>query len=466
MFNKVLNQLINKYNTFEFKGKVTLFFCKEFYEYMVEVFGVDYVFTNNDYKIIKKYFRLNNRNRYVPNDNINELYNCFDNNDFYETWKIFKKYEIGYIKLKLSPEELEIYFNEELLYDSIISYLKNKFSEYNEKHLLSLTKYDLIEIFYEDNIFPINCVGIYLLEQIYRTQIMKKFTFNENVFENYEFDVKKNDVKWDRKNQLKYMKHLTGKYKSFMIDIIFLGKYSYLLLVNVNTRKMYCKCLNILYFDGHISFKNPKNYTTSDIINAIRDIDIRHIYCDQDNKFLSNNFIEYCKRKNITIIETTHINKYNGKNYNIHGLLSILDRSVRTIRKYLYNAGDPDPNPVVINQLVDYYNNKSHKGVRNILRMNVTPNQLDNDIRLEKLLVKRACKNNLITVITTDYSLTPGTKVRVYKPIENKFEKRPTQFFPGIWTVIEHNYNKLVKIRNDNGNEMEVPRWHLIKLEN
>ena len=465
MINKVLNQLYDKYSSLKFEGEVTLFFCKEFYEYMLEVFSVDYVFTNNDYEIIKDYFTINNRSKYNVNNNINELYDCFDNKDFYEMWKTFKKYEYGYITLKLQPNELEIYFNEELLYNLIGSYLFKKLKNRN-----IVTKYDLIEILYnEKDGFCINCVGIYTLETIYNTYVNKEtYEFDNTIYKSikdeYKFKAKKNDSKWERKNQLKYMNHIIGKHKSFAIDIIFLSNYSYLLLININTRKIYCKCLNMIILNNFIKFKKPNSYTTGDIIKIINDIDIKHIYCDNDTVFTSNIFKEYCKRRNITI-ETIHINKYNNSSYQIHGLLSILDRSVRTIRKYLYNAGDPDPNPYVIDKLINYYNNKSHKGIRNIIKMNVTPNQIDNDIRLEKLLVEKACKNNLINRITTNYILNPGTNVKVYKPIDNnksQFEKRPTSFFPGIWTVIEH--KRLVKVRDNNGNEMEVPRWHLVKI--
>ena len=460
------------------KPKPTLFYCKEFYEYMIEIFNVDYVFSNNDYKILSRYFTTNKKGRIVPKKIINEVYDMFGNKEFYELWKEFKKLEVTYAYSFISEEDVELYYDNEILYYAIYTYVEELVdkSEINKKEnkkskfeKIETNKYDLINILYSNmSPFPLNCVGIYALEKIYYTyssNVKSIDGFVDDILNEKDFNVKEHEIKWNRKYQAKYMMKLSGKYKTFIIDVMFLDDYSYLALVNVNTRKMYCECLNLFITDQGYKLKSPRSYTSGDIIKSMNKIinktDIRHIYCDQDGKFNSDIFIEYCRRRNISI-KYAHMNKYRGNDYHMHGLLSIVDRNVRTIRKYLYNAGNPDPNPVVIDQLVEYYNNKPHKGLKSILRMEVTPNQVDNDIRLEKELVKRIQKNNVIIRISTDFILEPGTKVKVYKPIENGFEKRPSQLFPGIWTV--QGYDEGLIIVTYKGHEFRVPRWHLVKI--
>ena len=65
----------------------------------------------------------------------------------------------------------------------------------------------------------------------------------------------------------------------------------------------------------------------------------------------------------------------------IHGLLSILDRLVRTLRNMAYNCGilKEDITPNIMNILLKNYNNSPHTTIYKIFKWQITPNQMDKD---------------------------------------------------------------------------------------
>ena len=63
-----------------------------------------------------------------------------------------------------------------------------------------------------------------------------------------------------------------------------------------------------------------------------------------------------------------------------------------------------------------------------------------------------------------DYYVKPGENFRVYMTKEKPFEKRPINYFEGIWTTQGYDSeNRLIHVANRNKN-MLVPRYYLKRI--
>ena len=109
--------------------------------------------------------------------------------------------------------------------------------------------------------------------------------------------------------------------------------------------------------------------------------------------------------------------------------------------------------------LIDEYNDSPHGTLSKILKRNVSPNEVDNNIHLETEICKYMARENFVIESNPDYKI--DGYVRVYNEA-NRFDKVKPKLLPGKWLVVERN-NGLFKL-NQGDVDILVPRW-MIKTD-
>ena len=279
----------------------------------------------------------------------------------------------------------------------------------------------------------------------------------------------KNADSFDYKKQSKnYMLSCVAPRHSFIIDYFFPGKFIYLLAVNINTRKAYAipsPEIREIQEERFIITKT-NNKTAKAACNQLRELlkltEIKHIVCDQEGGFMSVMFHKLCEENDI---ELMHYHKNNVKDLiattessrGIHGILSILDRLCRTIRRMNYNIdGNASINPRIMNMILEEYNNSPHKTLTSIMKCPITPNMADSNKKLEDEIVFNIMRSNLKRKLKQDPII--GCYVMVINE-SSKFDKVKTKLLPGIWKVIE--YVDGLYVCKNGPNQIKLPRWCL-----
>ena len=154
------------------------------------------------------------------------------------------------------------------------------------------------------------------------------------------------------KNNLKYQLKTVAPRHILIIDLVYFNMFVYLLAINVNARKAYAIPSPLIKFQSNNSYivREKGHKETSNVIKMFKQLlkqtSIKMVICDQELAFLSKEFKNLCMNQGITI-HNYIMNRIEGINPKdntrnssaIHGLLSILDRLVRTLRNMTYNIG-------------------------------------------------------------------------------------------------------------------------------
>ena len=322
-------------------------------------------------------------------------------------------------------------------------------------------------------------------------------------YKNYKIgkDIDKNTVKNSfpiRKNK-KFMLNRVGKLNEYMEDIMYDGKYAYLVLININTRYLCVEPLNMKHGDNYL--KN-KTKSTKAYLTAIREINkrlnkiisnkksystrkIKYLFGDGESSFNSKEAWKYYDSYKIKFNPVSRINDENGKSYPIHTGLSIVDRVIRTIRDMAHNLNIKLINPVDMEYIVDYYNKSSHKTLSKFANFPVSPEMVQNDIELEKYIIFNMVKDNYNKINNNDYKLNEGQIITVYNPKNNTRDKKRNITKPDKYVFIGQNggrnnrlfnvlklddynkcKNKSLNLRNDfyKKNKLELPRYLINKV--
>lgn len=321
-------------------------------------------------------------------------------------------------------------------------------------------------------------------------------------YKNYRIGkvIDKNTVKNSfpiRKNK-KFMLNRVGKLNEYMEDIMFEGKYAYLVLININTRYLCVEPLNMKHGDNYIktNTKSAKSYLT-----ALREINkrlnriisnkvsyksrkIKYLFGDGESCFNSKEAWKYYSSYDINFNPVSRIDAENGKSYPIHTGLSIIDRVIRTIRDMANNLKIKMINPADMEYIVDYYNKSIHKTLSKFAKFPVSPEMVQNDIELEKHIIFNMVKDNYNKKNNSDYKLNEGQIVAVYNPKNNIIGKRRNITKPdkyifvrqkrcnaglfGVMKLDDYNKckNKSPEYRNNfyKKNMLELPRFLINKI--
>ena len=245
-----------------------------------------------------------------------------------------------------------------------------------------------------------------------------------------------------------YMLKTVAPRYSYIIDYFDTSnnKITYLLAVNINTRKAYAIATPDKTFQqGSKWFQNKEG--NKSLETAVKQLDellkqatVKHILCDQEKAFTSKYFHEECKKHGIEIqhyiknnvsglLETSDESRGN------HGALAILDRLCRTIRRMNYNIGNGAKaiTPPLMQKLLDEYNRSPHTTLTKILGFPASPNMVDSDKHLEDIIVWTALRHNLTIKLNDDFNVIGKTVMCVNE--SGKFDKVKSKLLPGKWLV-------------------------------
>ena len=272
--------------------------------------------------------------------------------------------------------------------------------------------------------------------------------------------------RFDMKEQRKLMTHYTAPRFSFVMDYFFAGRFQYCLAININTRKAFFAIpQEIEYVDGH--YKVPSKRFKPTIASAIQSMQdllkktiIRNLIMDNEPAWTSKAFQQFLRESGIgyhfavknnvaEVIETQDGSRLN------HSATAPIDRLIRTLRMMNYNLGNASEIPPnVMKMLIDEYNNSPHSTLSKIIKRPVTPNEVTNDERLERIIVSELSRENFIARSRPEYGLLEH--VRVFNQASH-FDKVKPKLLPGHWRVIGTK-NGLIELEQ-NGNRIRVNRW-------
>lgn len=122
-------------------------------------------------------------------------------------------------------------------------------------------------------------------------------------------------------------------------------------------------------------------------------------------------------------------------------LLTPIERANRTIKELWVNYYETNPKDKnyeeIFKKIADIYNNRAHSGIINLSPNEAHKNPIELDTYyMEMLKASQKVKN---------FPLEIGTKIRLYKPIKNSFDKLRSQWSKKIYTIEEENINYILK---------------------
>ena len=277
--------------------------------------------------------------------------------------------------------------------------------------------------------------------------------------------------RFDKKKAKSFQLSFVAPRNSFVIDYFFSGQYTYLLAINVNTRKAYAIPSGgdgIRGSTGEEGDKKVKDkWTTIQNMEKLLSLtEVKNITHDEEPAFVSKEFRQWCLRNGIN--DRVYV-KYSvgedsslGRSRANHSTLALIDRLSRTIRDMNYNiygAGRESIPPKVMNYLISEYNDSVHDTLSRIAGKKVAPNDVNDDPELENEIAFRVLRNNALVTNSKDFQLSPGEKVLVANDTD-PMEKKRGAWLSSPYTVIGRT-NGLVNLKNDAGNYLSVPRWKL-----
>lgn len=272
---------------------------------------------------------------------------------------------------------------------------------------------------------------------------------------------------FDMKKQRNLMTHYVAPRHTLVVDYFHAGKFQYLLAINVNTRKAFYTVPREIQ-NALTHHYVPDNFQPSDdsIIDSLQKImlqtPVRKIM--GDNQFNHVKIRKFCKQNNILtqyvikndVIQEEDNFETHDKRRSNHSTTSLVDRLIRTIRLMNYNLGYPtEITPIVMERLIQEYNNSPHGTLSTILKKPTTPNEVDENVDLENKIVRRLMAENFCVRTENNYKFLPEY-VRVYNEA-SKFDKVKNKLLPGLWKVVGFK-NGLVEL-SQNDKTIFVSRW-------
>jgi hypothetical protein len=243
----------------------------------------------------------------------------------------------------------------------------------------------------------------------------------------------------------------------YQMDIVFFGKYLYLLIVGTNNR--------YAWFEEIESRK--KKAVKKAIETIIKEDTFRNMFpiiidCDGERSF------EALKTGTYFILPDgmSSNNKIviNSNPDPFHNRLAIINRLIRTIRDYAFKAEgtDSDIEPQLLERVLDYYNNWPQQTLSNLIGFYVSPNEVLHDLELEAFIVKKLINQN--AKLRKEKMLDIGDKVLVSHMKQSLFEKVRFRIEPGVYKIKSFK-GKMYEVESlDGKNKMVVPGYFLTKI--
>ena len=218
-----------------------------------------------------------------------------------------------------------------------------------------------------------------------------------------------------KSNIKKYSLHTISPRYSYIIDLMFENrKYCYLVAININTRKLWVECTNLIKinlkkndnetdedfkerlekaYEAKITkeMKSTENYLKALQTMMNKGMVVKNLKGDGEKTFISNDAKTFYKNHGINFITVRRqITKYPDfmqdlnmvkklKDEPYHSSLGIIDRVIRTIRDIAFNLNVREIDPSVMEYIVNLYNNHTHTTLSKYAGIKVSPNDVNNN---------------------------------------------------------------------------------------
>ena len=248
----------------------------------------------------------------------------------------------------------------------------------------------------------------------------------------------------------------------FLIDLMFDGDNTYLIMININTRKLRVRQTNIKIEELKNKAKSAQaiKLALESIIKQIREEgkNIRLIKGDKEKAFVSKTIIEFLFNEGIDF-KTVVRENINQKTISKHSSLAIIDRVIRTIRDLAFNMNLETIEPDDMNNIVWQYNNAPHSTLSKYAGQLVSPEQVDNDEELEFFIVRNIKRENFQIMNSPTFDIKINQPIRVFNEKTN-FPKRRTEIEPGNWRI-NRRLGPLFEIIDDKGKKNIKSRYQI-----
>ena len=284
-----------------------------------------------------------------------------------------------------------------------------------------------------------------------------------------------------------YQLHKVALKNTWIIDLMFCDKLTYLVAINVNTRYLYVELVNDTINENErpdglrtmSEFTKTNTKRTTSFIRALqrmidKGMNVEHLTGDGESAFnskLANESFYHPRNIDFKPVPRQFMGAYpkfmkkeqkSVKTDPLHGSLGLIDRVIRTIRDMAYNMKIGVITPNIMNEIVNQYNNAPHKGLSKWAGFKVTPQMVNDDDELEELIVRKITRANYHIMNQSSFKLNEGTNVKVYNETD-KMMKRRSIIQPGKFTVIGFK-NGLYQVKgtiNGKNTTQLLPRYRL-----
>ena len=290
-----------------------------------------------------------------------------------------------------------------------------------------------------------------------------------------------------KQNIKRYQLHKVSKRHSYIIDLMFIDKLCYLVAININTRFLIVEVMNRILFDSSINEDENKdklikfskyNKSAETFINTLNKIIqsgviIKQLTFDGEGAFLSSLAKRYYRDHNIeySTAQRLQMGSYPDfmkkeqqrvKTDPMHSSLGLIDRVIRTIRDMAYNMNVGTITPSIMKEIVNQYNNAPHKTLSLYAGVSVSPQMVQNDIKLETFIVKRIVEENYKIMNSDGFKLEKGSQVKLYNEKDSLMKRRST-VQPGRHTIKGFK-NGLYEVKDDKNKTQMIPRYKIAYL--
>ena len=278
------------------------------------------------------------------------------------------------------------------------------------------------------------------------------------------------------KHNRKYMLHTVCRPGTYFIDLMYCGRFTYLVAIEGNTRYIYAVMTNMSTRDGKVisgDVKNARRYVDVLRVMMERGMKPRYIIGDDEQAFKSKVAKVYYREHNIQFIPVSRMRvNYSAKHETdpdvtpetapYHTSLALVDRAIRTIRDMAYNMEVPQHkiSPSVMEWILHEYNNSYHKTLSKYAGFKVTPDMVHNDSNLEQRICNTIHAANWNVMHEPGFRLASGLHVKVYND-RDTMGKRRRVIRPGEWVIEEWENGKYKVKNNTDGYTCVMPRYKL-----
>ena len=280
-----------------------------------------------------------------------------------------------------------------------------------------------------------------------------------------------------KENIKKYSLHTIAPKDTFLIDLMFDNDYTYLIMININTRKLRAEQTNLN--TAEIQNKSKSAIAVREALKRImkqmeRNKKIKLLKGDSEKAFLSDEFFKFLHERNIDFkpmdkVNITRFPKFMENNKNLQNVinktkpkstsLGIINRVIRTIRDLAFNMEKPVIDPITLRNIVWQYNNAPHKTLSKYAGQLVSPNDVDGDEKLEAFIVRRIQQENYKILSSSTFDIKINQPIRVYNE-KAKDVKRRSVVEPGNWRINKR-LGTIFEIIDEKGNIENKSRYQI-----